>query len=74
MTVQFKKTSKGEVAILPRKDYESLVAKAAMADEDAGTARLVARARKQIAAGESLIPMDVVNRIAIGENAIRVLR
>lgn len=74
MTVQFKKTSKGEVAILPRKDYESLVAKAAVADEDSGTARLVARARKQIAAGEPLIPFDVVNRIAAGENPIRVLR
>ena len=45
-----------------------------MADEDAGTARLVARARKQIAAGEPLIPLDVVNRIAGGENPIRVLR
>ena len=27
MTVQFKKTGKGEVAILPRKEYEALVAK-----------------------------------------------
>jgi ribosome-binding protein aMBF1 (putative translation factor) len=74
MTVQFKKTSKGEVAVLPRKDYEALVAKAATADEDAGTARLVARARKQIAAGGPVIPLDVVNRIAAGESAIRVIR
>jgi DNA-binding XRE family transcriptional regulator len=74
MTVQFKKTSKGEVAILPRKDYEALIAKAAIADEDVGTARLVARARKQIDAGEPLIPMAVVNRIANGENPIRVIR
>lgn len=51
MPVQFKKTGKGEVAILPRKEYEALVAKAAEADEDAGTARLVARARKEIAEG-----------------------
>jgi ribosome-binding protein aMBF1 (putative translation factor) len=74
MTVQFKKTGKGEVAILPRKDYEALVAKAAEADEDAATARLVVRARKEIAGGGPLIPLDVVNRIADGENPIRVLR
>jgi hypothetical protein len=74
MTVQFKKTGKGEMAILPRKEYEALVAKAAEADEDAGTARLVARARKEIAEGEAIIPFDVVNRIANGENPIRVIR
>jgi hypothetical protein len=42
MNVRFKKTNKGEVAILPRKEYEML---------DFGTARLVARARKEIFAG-----------------------
>jgi hypothetical protein len=74
MNVRFKKTDKGEVAILPRKDYEALVAKAAEADEDIGTARLVARARKEIAAGTPLVPKSVVDRIAKGENALRVLR
>jgi hypothetical protein len=74
MTVQFKKTAKGEVAILPRKDYETLVARAAEADEDSGTARLVARARKEIAQGAPLIPLDVAERIANGENPIRVIR
>ena len=74
MTVRFQKTAKGEVAILPRKDYETLVAKAAEAEEDIGTARLVARARKEIAEGGSLIPKEVVDRIADGENPIRVLR
>ena len=44
MSVRFKKTDKGEIAILPRKEYEALVAKAAEADEDIGSARLVARA------------------------------
>ena len=34
MTVQFKRTDKGEVAILPRKEYEALAAKAEEADED----------------------------------------
>jgi len=74
MTVRFKKTDKGEVAILPRKEYEMLVAKAKEADEDAGTARLVARARKEIAAGAPLIPMAVADRIAKGENPIRAIR
>ncbi len=74
MNVRFQKTPKGEVAILPRKDYEALVAKAAEADEDAGTARLVARARKEVASGTPLLPKDVVDRLANGENPIRVLR
>jgi len=74
MNVRFKKTDKGEVAILPRKEYEALAAKAAEADEDIGTARLVARARKEIAEGAPLIPKHVVDRIAKGDNALRVLR
>jgi len=74
MNVRFKKTDKGEVAILPRKEYEALAAKAAEADEDIGAARLVARARKEIAAGAPLIPKTVADRIANGENALRVLR
>jgi hypothetical protein len=44
MNVRFKMTDKGEVAILPRKDYEALAAKAQEANEDSGTARLAARA------------------------------
>src|SRR5262249_35842424 len=74
MNVRFQKTARGEVAILPRKDYEMLVAKAAEADEDAGTARLVARSRKEVAAGGPLLPKEVVDRLANGENPVRVLR
>lgn len=74
MNVRFKKTDKGEVAILPRKEYEALAAKAAEADEDIGAARLVARARKEIAAGAPLIPKQVIDRLTNGENALRVLR
>jgi Helix-turn-helix len=74
MNVRFKMTNKGEIAILPRKEYEALAAKAREADEDFGTARLVARARKDIAAGMPLIPKEVVNRIANGENVLRALR
>ena len=74
MNVRFKMTDKGEVAILPRKDYEALAAKAREADEDVGTARLVARARREIAAGMPLIPKEVVDRISAGENALRAFR
>lgn len=74
MTVRYQKTAKGEVAILPRKEYEALAAKAAEADEDAGTARLVARARKEIAEGAPLVPMEVVERIAAGDHPIRAMR
>lgn len=74
MTVRFQKTPRGEVAILPRKEYEALVAKAAEADEDAGVARLVARARQEVAAGAPLLPKDIVDRLARGESPVRVLR
>ena len=40
MNVRFKMTNKGEVAILPRKEFEALAAKAREADEDVSTARL----------------------------------
>lgn len=74
MTVRFKKTAGGEVAILPRKEYERLAARAAEADEDAGTARLVAKARREIADGAPLIPFEHVDRMAKGESPIAVLR
>jgi hypothetical protein len=74
MGVKFQKTARGEVAILPRKEYERLAARAAEADEDAGTARVVARAREEIAEGGVLLPKDVVDRLADGENPVRVLR
>ena len=63
MKVRFKTTSKGEIAILARKEYEALAAKAQEADEDFGTARLIARARKEIAAGLPLIPKEVVTEL-----------
>jgi hypothetical protein len=74
MSVRYQKTPRGEVAILPRKEYEALAAKAAEADEDTGTARLVARARKEIEGGGLLLPKSVVDRMANGENPVRVLR
>ena len=74
MNVRFQKTAKGEVAILPRREYESLVARAAEATEDEGTRRLVAQARKEVARGAPLLPFDVVDRLADGGNALRILR
>lgn len=74
MRVRFQKTPRGEVAILPRKDYELLAAKASEVDEDVGTARIVAQAKKEVAGGGLLLPKDVVDRIATGENPVRVLR
>jgi len=74
MGVRFQKTPRGEMAILPRKEYEALVARAAEAEEDAGTARVVARTQKDVAAGAPLLPKNVVDRLANGENAVRVLR
>ena len=74
MNVRFQKTPKGEVAILPRKEYEALVVRASEADEDKGTARLVAQGRREIANGAPLLPKLVVDRLANGENPLRVLR
>ena len=74
MGVRFQKTPHGEVAILPREEYDRLVAKAAEVDEDMGTARIVARAREEVASGSPLLPKDVVDRLANGENPVRVLR
>jgi len=74
MSVRFQKTPRGEVAILPRKDYEALVVEASEADEDAGTARLVARARNEVAGGAPLLPKDIVDRLANGEHPVRVIR
>jgi mRNA-degrading endonuclease RelE of RelBE toxin-antitoxin system len=71
MKVRFQKTARGEVAILPRKEYERLVAKAAEADEDIGTARLVARARKDVAAGAKLLSKEFVDRLANRKKSIR---
>jgi hypothetical protein len=64
MSVRFRKTSRSEVANLPRKDYELLVAKASEADEDAGTARIVARTRKEIASGARLLAKAAADRRA----------
>jgi DNA-binding XRE family transcriptional regulator len=74
MKVKYKVTPDGEVAIVPRAEYERLKTLESEAEEDAGTARLVARAKKEIAGGAPLLPKGIVDRLAGGENPIRVLR
>jgi transcriptional regulator with XRE-family HTH domain len=71
--VQFIKTAEGELAVLPKSEYDRLVALAT--SEDVGTARIVRRTRAAIAAGQEMVlPKVVVDRLAAGENPIRVLR
>ena len=74
MKVKYKTTPDGEVAIVPRAEYERLKTLESEVEEDGGTARLVARAKKEIAGGAPLLPKDTVDRLANGENPIRVLR
>jgi DNA-binding XRE family transcriptional regulator len=74
MKVKFKATADGEVAIVPRAEYERLKAFEQEAEEDSGTARLIARAKQEVADGAPVLPKGVVDRLANGENPIRVLR
>ena len=61
--------------MLRRVEYERLTALAAEAEEDAGTCRLVARARRALDERQEVaIPKAVANRIAAGENPILVVR
>jgi DNA-binding XRE family transcriptional regulator len=74
MKVKFKATPDGEVAIVPRAEYERLKAFEQEAGEDEGTKRLIARARREIADGAPVLPRDIVDRLAKAENPIRILR
>jgi transcriptional regulator with XRE-family HTH domain len=72
MKVEFRQTPSGEVAIIPRAEYDRLKALSdEEAAEDIGTAKLVARAKKDKGV---LLPLAVVQKLAKGENPIRVLR
>ena len=71
MKVEFRKTPAGEVAIIPRAEYERLMVLSNEAEEDIGTARLIARAKRDKGVR---LPLAVVEQLANGENPIRVLR
>lgn len=71
MTVRFKMTPDGEVAILPRDEYEALIARVQDVEEDEGTARVAERVMVE---GGPSIPKEIVDRLADGENPLRVFR
>lgn len=64
-----------DLAVLPRTDYDRLVALAADAQEDAAASRIVSSSRKALKEGRDVVlPKAVVDRMANGDNPIRVIR
>jgi DNA-binding XRE family transcriptional regulator len=74
--VQFIRTpGGGDLAVLPRNEYDRLVALAAEAQEDAGASRIVRNSMRALKEGrEVVLPKAVADRLANGENAVRVIR
>ena len=74
--VQFIRTLDGsDLAVLPRNEYDRLVALAAEAQEDAGASRIVRNSTRALKEGrEVVLPKAVADRLADGENAVRVIR
>src|SRR5882762_10148107 len=74
--VQFIHTPGGDdLAVLPRSEYDRLVTLAAEAQEDAAASRIVRNSTRALREGrEVVLPKAVADRLANGENAVRVLR
>ncbi|HYW64963.1 MAG TPA: helix-turn-helix transcriptional regulator [Bradyrhizobium sp.] len=74
--VQFIQTPGGDdLAVLPRTQYNRLVALAAEAEEDAAASRIVRNSVRALKEGrEVLLPKAVVDRLARGDNPVRVIR
>lgn len=74
--VQFIYTPGGDdLAVLPRTDYDRLVALAAEAQEDAAAGRIVRNSIRALKEGrEVVLPKAVVDRLANGDNPVRVIR
>jgi DNA-binding XRE family transcriptional regulator len=74
--VQFIHTFGGDdLAVLPRNEYDRLVALAAEAQEDAGASRIVRNSVRALKEGrEVVLPKAVADRLASGENTVRVIR
>jgi DNA-binding XRE family transcriptional regulator len=74
--VQFIHTPGGDdLAVLSRSDYDRLVALAAEAQEDAGASRIVRNSIRALKEGrEVVLPKAVVDRLANGDNPVRVIR
>ena len=65
----------GDLAVLPRVEYDRLVALAADAQEDAAASRLVRNSMRALKEGrEVVLPKAVADRLANGDNAVRVIR
>jgi DNA-binding XRE family transcriptional regulator len=75
-SVQFIHTPDGDdLAVLPRTDYDRLVALAAEAQEDAAASRIIRNSTRALKEGrEVVLPKAVVDRLANGDNPIRVIR
>jgi DNA-binding XRE family transcriptional regulator len=73
--VQFIHTPGGDLAVLPRTDYDRLIALAAEAQEDAAASRIVRNSMRALREGrEVVLPKAVVDRLANGDNPVRVIR
>jgi DNA-binding XRE family transcriptional regulator len=65
----------GDLAVLPRVDYDRLIALAAEAQEDAAASRVVRSSTRAVKEGrEVVLPKAVADRLANGDNAVRVIR
>ncbi|HEV3500444.1 MAG TPA: helix-turn-helix transcriptional regulator [Bradyrhizobium sp.] len=65
----------GDLAVLPRVDYDRLVARAAEAQEDAAASRIIRSSARAIKEGrEVVLPKAVADRLASGESPVRVIR
>jgi DNA-binding XRE family transcriptional regulator len=75
-SVQFIHTPGGDdLAVLPRSDYDRLVALAAEAQEDTSASRIVRNSIRALKEGrEVVLPKAVVDRLAHGDNPVRVIR
>jgi DNA-binding XRE family transcriptional regulator len=74
--VQFIHTPGGDdLAVLPRIEYDRLVALATEAQEDASASRIVRSSTRALKEGrEVVLPKAVADRLANGDNAVRVIR
>jgi DNA-binding XRE family transcriptional regulator len=65
----------GDLAVLPRTDYDRLIALATEAQEDAAASRIVRNSLRALKEGrEVALPKAVVDRLANGDNPVRVIR
>jgi ribosome-binding protein aMBF1 (putative translation factor) len=74
--VQFIHTPGGDdLAVLPRNEYDRLVALAAEQQEDVSASRIVRNSVRALKEGRDVVlPKPVADRLANGDNAVRVVR